>query len=229
TKIAIGAYVRGSIPISYQSQFQGLITQLAGGVNLKKNVYNFNLQIGLAASKNFNRMTTAAFPCSSSAIGPLTLVPGEAPDVSQADVLEGFQNGICRPGDTTTKTSLVNTDWALIPNGSVAYNFTDKLQLSVAFYYLSSFQYPVPVDQFSPQGTTTSGQAVVSGQQRSDSLWGITSLSYAIDPHWGLSLALWNVALPKTANGSTFRFPLLDTYALNSNDWNLFFDVSATF
>ena len=85
------------------------------------------------------------------------------------------------------------------------------------------------MNQFSPQVLSSTGNPVVSGQQYSDSLWGITSINYNLDEHWGLSAGIWNVALPKTLSGNQFRFPLLDTYAFNSNDWNLFIDVSATF
>ncbi len=227
TKLQFGAYLRGSIPISYQSQFQTVITSVSGGVNVKKNLYRFNLQLGLAASKSFDRQTSAGFPCSASQVSPLAIVPGEAPDVSSADVLEGFENGDCRSGDTS-QAQVVNTDWALIPNASVAYNFTDKLSLALAFYYIRSFQYPVPVNGLSSTVQSTSGP-VVNGQQSGDSLWGITSLSYNIDEHWGVSLGIWNVGLPQTSYGHDYRFPFLDTLAFNSNDWNLFVDLSATF
>jgi len=228
TKLQFGAYARGSIPISYQSQFATLITSLSAGVSVKKNLYRFNLQLGLGAAKNFDKQTSAGFPCSASQVSPLALVPGEAPDVSSTDVLLGFQNGDCRSGDVSQAT-IVNTDWALIPNGSVAYNFTDKLSVALAFYYIRSFQYPVPIDQYSSPTLSSNGQPVVSGQQSGDSLWGITSVNYTIDEHWGLSAGIWNVGLPQTLYGHEFRFPFFDTLAFNSNDWNLFVDVSASF
>ena len=229
TKIQLGAYVRGSIPISYQSQFATLITTVSAGVNLKKNIYNFNLQLGLSASKNFNRLTTATFACSASAVGPLAIVASEAPDVNSVNVLEGFEDGICRSGDPTEQGTIVNVDWSLVPNGSVAYNFTEKLSVSLAFYYLDSFQYAVPVNQYSSTVIDSNGNPVVSGGQRKDSIWGITAVNYTIDEHWGLSAGIWNSAQPKTLSGNQYRFPFLDTYSLNSNDWTLFFDVSASF
>jgi hypothetical protein len=228
TKLQFGAYVRGAIPISYQSQFATLITSVSGGVSVKKNLYRFNLQVGLSATKNFNRQTSAGFPCSASQVGPVAVVPGEAPDVSQSDVLEGFENGICQAG-AVTNASVVNTDWSIVPNGSVAYNFTDRLSLAVAFYYIQSYQYAQPVDQLSSPTLSSNGNPVVTGQQYTDSLWGITSINYNLDEHWGISAGVWNVALPKTLSGGQFRNPFLDTYALNSNDWNLFVDLSASF
>lgn len=234
TKIAIGAFIRGSIPISYESQYETKITSLSAGVTLKKNIYRFNIQLGLQALKNFNRFTSAQFPCSASAVSPVGLGPGGAPDISSTAVINGFQNGICRTGDPSTVVSFVNVDWALVPNGSIAYNFSDKLQLSLALYYFDEFAYPVPVDQYSTQIKDSNGNPVAAGQGRADGIWGITELSYNLDQHWGLSLGLWNAALPagvppKTADNKNFRFPFLDTYSLNSNDWNLFLDITASF
>ncbi len=228
TKLQFAAYLRGSIPISYQSQFATLITSVStAGAASGRTSYRFNLQLGLGATKNFHRQTSGGFPCSSSSLGPVAVVPGEAPDVVLPMLLQGFVNGICQSG-ATSSAQVVNTDWALAPSASVAYSITSKLSVAVAFYYIASFQYPVPVNQLSsPTLDSNGGSSLAVGQQYADSLWGITSLNYDLDEHWGLSAGVWNVGLPKTLTGGQFRFPFLDTFAFNSNDWNLFIDLSA--
>ena len=204
-------------------------------MNLSKNLYRFSLQAGISFSKNFNRYTSAQYPCSSSAIGPLAVVPGEDPDVSSLEVLNGFENGICGNGNTTTPPTYQNVDWSMIPKLSASYQFTDKLQFSLTFYYIDQFYYPITGNSaYSCTITDSNGNPVCTNNGRADGVWGITDLTYALDDHWSLSLGVWNGAggagvAPLTLRGGTVRFPFLDTYALNNNDWDVYFDVTASF
>ncbi len=235
SRIELSGYLRGAIPISMQSQYESKITALSAGFGLAKNLYGFNLQVGANFNKNFHRFSSAQFPCSSSIIGPVAAVPGEAPDISSIDVLQGFENGICRAGNATATPSFMNVDWGMSYKLAGTYNFTDKLQLSITFYYIDQFYYPINGNPaFNAPITDSNGNAVVARNGRVDGIWGITELAYALTDHWGLSLGVWNGAgssgaQPKTAGGGSFRFPFLDTYSLNSNDWDLYFDITATF
>jgi hypothetical protein len=162
-------------------------------------------------------------------------VPGEAPDVSSIDVLEGFENGVCNSTNPTATPSFMNVDWAAAFKLSATYNFTEKLTASITFYYIDQFYYPITGNPaYNNPIVDSNGNPVVTDNGRADGIWGVTEVAYALTDHWSLSLGVWNGAgstgvLPKTTSGNQFRFPFLDTYSLNSNDWDLYFDVTASF
>jgi hypothetical protein len=235
THIVLNGYVRGSIPISYQSQYETKITTLTAGVGIAKNLYRFNLVAGISFSKNFDRYTSAQIPCSASAITPLAIVPGEDPDISSLDVLSGFENGICGNGNTTTPPSFMNVSWAMVPKVGATYNFTDRLSFSLTLYYFDQFFYPITGNPaYDSQIRDSNGNLVVTNSGRIDGIWGITDLTYTLTQHWSVSLGLWNGGTgsagvpPLTERGGIVRIPFLDTYALNNNDWDIYFDITAT-
>jgi hypothetical protein len=213
THIKLGASLRGIVPLSYTSRYATLITAIAPGISLSKSVYRLDLSAGFAVQKNFFRSTSVQTPCTGEV--PITLNDGTT--------VPGFNGTPCRPGDPSAPTptaTAMNADFSLIPSASGTYHFTDKLSLSLSFYYFDSFLYPVPVDGFSSQYASSNG--------RTDAVWGITSLDYSLDEHWGLSLGVWNNSSPRGPNAQSYNFPFADFTSLATNSFIFFFDISAT-
>jgi hypothetical protein len=225
THIKLNGFIRGSIPLSQASQFATLYTQLSAGLGLKKSMYGFDFGLGVQIAKNFNKYTSVQYSCADSVNEPIGI------DGSGNPIL-GFQNGICRAGDTTSMIEGVNTSWSWAPSGTVAYHFTDKLSLSLSLYYLSAYKYPVGTSTFSSQAIDSNGNLAAQTNGHSDGFWGITDLNYALTDHWSFDLGIWNGAggaygaPPETQSGGVPRNPFFDTY--NLSDWSMFFDITAS-
>jgi hypothetical protein len=225
THIKLGGFIRGSIPLSQASQFATLYTALSTGISIKKSMYGFDFGLGVQITKNFNKYTSVQYSCADSVNEPVGI------DGSGVPIL-GFENGICRPGDTTSAIQAVNISWSWAPNGTVAYHFTDKLSLSLSLYYLSGYNYPVQSSTYSAQTLDSNGNLAAQSQGHTDGFWGITDLSYAITDHWALDLGVWNGAgggfgaPAETQSGAIPKNPFLDTY--NLNNFSMFFDITAS-
>jgi len=225
THIKLGGFVRGSIPLSQASQFATLYTQISTGINIKKSMYGFDFSLGLQIAKNFNKYTSVQYSCADSVNQPIGID-------SAGNPILGFENGICRPGDTTSMVQGVNVSWSWAPSGTVAYHFTDKLSLSMTLYYFSAYKYPVSGTTYNTQITDSNGNPVAQTDGHGDGFWGITDLSYALTDHWSFDIGVWNGAgsaygaPPETQSGSIPRNPFLDTY--NLNDFAMFFDITAS-
>jgi hypothetical protein len=225
THIKLGGFLRGSIPLSQASQFATLYTQISTGISIKKSMYGFDFALGAGINKNFNKYTSVQYSCAQSVNQPVGI------DSSGAPIL-GYENGICRPGDTTSMIQGVNVSWGWNANGSIAYHFTDKLSLSATLYYLVGYKYPIDASTYSSQIVDSNGNLAAQSQGHEDGFWGITDLSYALTDHWSFDLGIWNGAggaygaPPETQSGGIPRNPFLDTY--NLANFSVFFDITAT-
>jgi hypothetical protein len=225
THIKLNGFIRGTIPLSQASQFATLYTQLSTGVGLKKSMYGFDFALGVQIAKNFNKYTSVQYSCGASVQEPVGIDGSGAPII-------GFENGICRPGDTTSMVEGVNVSWSWGPNGTVAYHFTDKLSLSLSLYYFSAYKYPIGSSTYTSQIVDSNGNLAAQSNGHEDGFWGITDLSYAFTDHWSLDVGIWNGAggaygaPPETQSGGIPRNPFLDTY--NLNDFAMFLDITAS-
>src|SRR5262249_20845151 len=158
--------------LSQASQFATLYTQLSTGVGLKKSMYGFDFGIGVQIAKNFNKYTSVQYSCADSVQEPVGIDGFNNPIV-------GFENGICRPRDTTSMVEGVNVSWSWSGNGTIAYHFTDKLSLSLSLSYLSGYKYPVNSSTYTSQILDSNGNLAAQSNGHQDGFWGITDLSYA--------------------------------------------------
>jgi hypothetical protein len=89
----------------------------------------------------------------------------------------------------------------------------------LSLYIANSFKYAFPGDMLTPEN------AVLTG--RSDTTWGIASLSYELRPHISLNAG---VASLQPALDSRYRYPRFPWWDLSSGSYNnysqLFFSVS---
>ncbi len=233
TGIKITGMVRGVAPISYQSRFDSMVTALWWGVGLSRSIWGVDIKAGVLAAKEFHRFTTAQFPCSAAGSEPISATAGEAPT---GGFLDAFTNGVCQPGaqgaaaDSSTPTAMIdNVSWDFVPYVDIEYNLNSHWNFGVTAYYFDQFAYAMPLDQFSAPIVDSNGNRVAQANGRQDSFWMIANLGYNIDDHWGLSLGLWDTALPKTPDNRAFLPWFIDPWGAATNDWSTYFDVVYTY
>jgi hypothetical protein len=217
--IKLGASLRGIVPLSYASRFASMITGVAASTSLSKSFYRLDLSAGIGIQKNFFRYTSIQIPCS----GPSPIV------LSSGETVQGYNSGICRPGDPsapTTATAL-NADYSIFPSASGTYHFTDRLSFTLRFIYYDSFLYPSG-SGFSTGAVDSNGKPIAQSNGRADTIWGITDLDYILDEHFTLSLGIWNSTNPRTPNNQGYYFPFADVTSLASNSFIFFFDIGAS-
>lgn len=229
THIKIGAMIRGTVPLSYQSRFDGMVTALWAGVTVSKSLFGIDLMGGVLGAKNFFRYTTAQFPCTAGGQEPVAVAPGDTPT---GGFLNALTNGDCAAGGSGAANSTAITDnvsWNLVPWFSAQYNFSEKWNLSLTVYYFDQFFFPVPVDQNSSGIGDANGHQVAQVNGRTDSLWTIASLQYNLTDHWALATGLWDVSLPMTPDNRGLNPVFYDFLGPNQNDTTIYFDLIANY
>lgn len=217
TGIKLSGQFRIVIPSSYESVYSNLALGMALGFSLSKNFklpkdVGISLSLGAVATKNFHRHiyrgngpgdTTGCRGLSNpSAAG--TAAIGEIATVSDTDTCGGS----------------LNTSVSVVSSGSLGLSWK-KLSFGVTLIFVSAFKYSFPKDQF------TSTHAVSRGQV--DSTWGLLSVGYDINDHFGLSLGLSSSQPAKTADNKGYRFPFFDFQSGNyANNTQVFASVAGT-
>ena len=137
---------------------------------------------------------------------------------------------IADASSATLRSFLVdNVSWDFVPYFDAQYNFTDKWHIGATVYYFDQFAYPIPLDQYSTQIVDSNGNRVAQSQGHADSFWSIASVGYNLNDHFELSAGLWDQALPKTTDNRTVLPWFLDPYALATNDFTMFVDLTASY
>lgn len=204
-QINVSFGLNGVLPTSRAARYQGLYTQLLPNASLSKMFGRVSLSYNLGFFKNFNKYTSATVP---------------RDDFPQ----------LARPGGAEALGDYVATGQNLTSYGfrnilGVGVQISDRLSASVSAILFEGYRY------YAPKDDQYTGRYAKSGRGRVESLWGIVSVSYALEESGRtmLSLTSFNVAPPKTADNKSFRFPFWDFRSLSDNYANVGIELSRSF
>lgn len=221
-KLRLGGVARLVVPLSYESRYAHLLTGVAGGLSLTR-VFELGADpaperrwtLVLSASSVFTKYVYTSelrgdFPGDSNgcrAFVPGGLAAGSAggPTASEGDRCGGP----------------VNTNFALTSSGTVSLT-RGKLNLAVILLIANSFRYRVAANLAADLQPSDIG--------RSDSTWGIVSLTYSFTDHLGASVGLSSYQPALDSRYRNLRFPFFDlSGGANANNYTqAFVSLSGT-
>lgn len=193
------------LPTSRSARYQGLYTQLLPNASLSKAFGKVFFSYNFGFFKNFNKFTTATVP---------------RDDFPQ----------LARPGGAEALGEYVSTGQNLTSYGfrnilGMGVQITDRLSASASAILFEGYRY------YAPKDDEFTGRYAKSGRGRVESLWGILSVSYALEEtgRTMLSLTTFTAAPPKTLDNKSFRFPFWDFRSLSDNYANVGLELSRSF
>jgi hypothetical protein len=223
SKIRIGGLVRFVVPLSYESRYQHMITAIGvgpnvnrefefGQVNDEKRKWTLRLTYAFIAYKYFQ---TSDFRGSgpNDTTGCLAPPSGAAPGASSGQGPSSSASDRCG-GPANANFSLSNGFIASLTHG--------KWSLGMTLLVQNVFNHSIPPDMFTSINEVSTG--------RSDSTWGIISLSYELRPHFGLSGGISSLQPALDSRYQYPRFPFFDfSGGANLNNYTqLFLGVNGT-
>jgi hypothetical protein len=204
-QIGLSFGVNAVLPTSRAARYQGLYTQLLPNASLSRLFGKLSVSYNFGFFKNFNKYTSAVVP------------RDEFPQLA-------------RPNGAESLGSFVATGQNLSSFGfrnilGVGYQISGRLSASVSTILFEGYRY------YGPEQDQYTGRYAKSGRGRGESLWGIVSVSYALDEagKTNLSLTSFTAAPPKTADNKSFRFPFWDFRSLADNYSSLGLELSRAF
>jgi hypothetical protein len=204
-QIGLSFGLNAVLPTSRAARYQGLYTQLLPNASLSRLFGKLSVAYNFGFFKNFNKYTSAVIP---------------RDDFPQ----------LARPDGAESLGSFVATGQNLSSFGfrnilGVGYQFSGRLSASVSTILFEGYRY------YGPEQDQYTGRYAKSGRGRGESLWGIVSVSYALDEagKTNFSLTSFTAAPPKTLDNKSFRFPFWDFRSLADNYSSLGLELSRAF
>jgi hypothetical protein len=213
-KIRLGGVARVVVPISYESRYAHMVTGMAGGLSLSR-PFEFGSAPTAEGRWNLVAVVSSVFtkylytsdlrgdpPGDSTGCRPFLpggLAAGSAggPTASEGDRCGGP----------------VNTNFALTSSGTLSLTH-GKWNLAVILLIANSFRYRV--------AENVSANLPESAIGRSDTTWGIVSLTYSFTDHLGISVGLSSYQPALDSQYRRLRFPFFDTNISGSAVANIY-------
>jgi len=215
TGVSVSPSIGLSAPISYTSQWNGSVTNLALGAGFSRSFIHDRLTVNyrLGGSHGFF-------------IHPAVIVSTSTGGSSDAN---GNPIFLCRASDTYCASNGMNTDWTVSNTVSVDFKITEKLSVAASYWLTNTWRYAAAdgTDIYTPQAVDSSGNPVAnSGMGRTDSVVTSLSANYELTRYVNLSAGTYTTSPPKTMDNQGFRNPFFDTISWASNLTTFYFSVA---
>jgi hypothetical protein len=215
-KIKLSAVTRLVLPLSHESRYSHMVTGLGTGLGLARGFewgadpaperrWKLTLSLSSVFTKYLHTSELrGAFPGDTTGCRRFTPAAGTA---SGGGAPTGAESDRCG--------GPVNTSFAVLSSGTAALA-RGKVGLAVTLLVTNSFRYSIPADAF------TAIEAVDRG--RSDTTWGIITLSYEIRERLGASIGLSSFQEALDSRRQNLRFPFFDlSGGANANNFTQVF------
>lgn len=194
TGISLSPHLGVTVPVSFSSRWRGTITSLTGGVALARPFGKLALGLNVGAGKTFYGQTTREI--------------SETEEVRRDD--QDNIIFICRTDSENCGLRGVPSNYVLSAGASGSYAVTEKFAVALGVTLSKGVRYQVAVDELSTKKTFTDGTPVADDFGEEDRMIGSLSLSYALTPAIGMSLAMQNANTPNGHDARGIDFPFFD-------------------